>query len=138
MTARARAGAAATAATAALLLTACGADDPDVPRSWIADHYRPASTSASWQDTEDAPDRVADEIEGERGAMDRETGDSMVFLRYDDDIVIISPRTGGGSVIAIEDYATGRSHYSSYVSHWPSSQSSSGGDFRGGGPGSGK
>ncbi|WP_052852337.1 DUF4247 domain-containing protein [Streptomyces avicenniae] len=130
--------------TGALLVTACGGGgDPDVPDAWIRDTYERDTTpgGGDYLDRQDTPAQVADEIERERGAMDRVTSESMVFLRYDDDIVAISPRTDvpGGSSIDVDDYESGRSRYSSHVGHyWPASQGRSGSDFRGGGPGSGK
>ncbi|MFR9723176.1 DUF4247 domain-containing protein [Streptomyces sp. MS19] len=144
MSARTRVRAAAALLAGALLATGCGGDsDPDLPMSWIKDHYPedPDRSPDYYIDERDTPSIVADEIEGERAAMDRLVSDSMVFLRYDNHLVAIEPRTAPdhGSRIDVDTYASGRSRYSSYVgSHWPAAQSRSGSDFRGGGPGSGK
>ncbi|MDT0308647.1 DUF4247 domain-containing protein [Streptomyces sp. DSM 44917] len=144
--ARPRAGRRARAAVGAALLlaavaTGCGGgSDPQVPRGWIASTYEPAALSgnADYRDPVDAPARVADEIEGERGARDRIDRNGMVFLRYDEDLVAVIPHSGGGSGIDIEPYATGRTRYSAHVAHrWPAG-SGTGEEFRGGGPGSGK
>ncbi|ONK14490.1 DUF4247 domain-containing protein [Streptomyces sp. MP131-18] len=134
----------ATAAAGALMLLAAGCgggsgEDDDAPRAWIADTYERAGADDRYRDAADRPTAVASEIEGERRPEDRIDSEGMVFLRYDDDIVAVLPHTSGGSEIDIDDYDSGRSRYSSHVGHrWPASQGRSGGDFRGGGPGSGK
>ncbi|TDC74286.1 DUF4247 domain-containing protein [Streptomyces hainanensis] len=134
----------AAALLALLPLTGCGSDDdPDVPRRWIESTYERTGGERAglFLDRDTRPARVADAIEGETGAIDRIEDDGSVFLRYDDDIVAITPYGAAldGSRIDIDDYETGRSRYSSHVSHrWPAAQRDSGGDFRGGGPGSGK
>ncbi|GAB2913844.1 DUF4247 domain-containing protein [Streptomyces mayteni] len=136
---------AAAALVVLLPLTGCGSgdDDPDVPRRWIQSTYE--RSGSDWEDLfldrNNLPARVADAIERETAAIDRIEDEGSVFLRYDDDIVAITPFGAAldGSRIDIDDYETGRSRYSSHVSHrWPAAQRNSGGDFRGGGPGSGK
>ncbi|WP_230423467.1 DUF4247 domain-containing protein [Streptomyces radicis] len=129
---------AAAAVAGALLLSGCGGgDDDDAPRAWIASTYDRVRTDV-YADPADLPTRVAGEIEDERGPEDRVTSEDMVFLWYDDDIVAVAPSTVGGSEIEVGDYDRMRSRYSAHLGRWPVSQSSSGGDFRGGGPGSGK
>ncbi|WP_159029920.1 DUF4247 domain-containing protein [Streptomyces marincola] len=130
----------AAAVTGALLITGCGGgDDDDAPRAWIAATYESTGTPGRYRDARDAPATVAREISGERRPEDRVDSRGMVFLRYDDDVVVVAPRMTGGSDIDIDDYDEARSHYSGHVGHvWPASPSRGGGDFRGGGPGSGK
>ncbi|NYI04549.1 DUF4247 domain-containing protein [Allostreptomyces psammosilenae] len=128
----------AAALVAVTLLTGCsgGDADDDAPRDWIAEQYR--SSDGDYLDEVDAPARVASEIENHRsarGRIDSDT-DDMVFLRYEDDIVALSPY-GSGSRIEIEDYATGYRRWNSHVSTWPVPGSHDD-EFRGGGPGSGK
>ncbi|WP_062205094.1 DUF4247 domain-containing protein [Streptomyces sp. NBRC 109706] len=135
---RARALTAALAA-GALLLTGCsgGSDSPDAPKNWIRQTYESAGASSNiYLDPTDGPTRVADEIEGETRAEDRIVSGTDVYLRYDDDIVAITPHVSGGSDIEIEDYRRGVQRWHSHVGHrWSSSQND---NFRGGGPGSGK
>ncbi|UCM87790.1 DUF4247 domain-containing protein [Streptomyces marincola] len=132
----------AAAVTGALLITGCGGggdDDDDAPRAWIAATYESTGIPDRYRDARDTPVAVAHEIIGERRAEDRVDSGGMVFLRYDDDVVVVAPRGAGGSDIEIDGYDEARSHYSSHVGHvWPASPSRGGGDFRGGGPGSGK
>ncbi|MFD7133572.1 DUF4247 domain-containing protein [Streptomyces sp. NPDC059894] len=126
--------AAVAALLSAVLLTACSSDGADngVPREWISKTYTASGTG--WLDADSAPTKVADAIHGHREALDRAYGDSMVFLRYGDDMVTLSPQRTG-SRIEIEDYRNGYHRHSQYLSGWPDPDSSS---FRGGGPGEGK
>ncbi|MFD5320121.1 DUF4247 domain-containing protein [Streptomyces sp. NPDC127098] len=135
----------AAALLALLPLAGCGSgdDEPDVPLSFISATYERTGSSYEnrFLDRDATPALVADAIERERAAMDRIEDDGSVFLRYDDDIVAIAPFGSAlaGSEIDVDDYRSGRSRYSAHVGHrWPAAQRDSGGDFRGGGPGSGK
>ncbi|MFJ6995646.1 DUF4247 domain-containing protein [Streptomyces sp. NPDC003090] len=128
----------------ALLITAAFlagcADEPDddeaanpVPYSWIVSEYQP--NGADYVDEVDPPQPVADEIEGQSAAIERlHSDDGMVFLRYSDDIVAISPYQTG-SLVQVDDYRSGHKRWKSRLSKWPDPDSAS---FRGGGPGSGK
>ena len=116
-----------------LLTTGCG--ENDVPSDWIARQYRHDAASNGYLDRTDKPRKVADEIDGHTAAEDRLTDDGMVFLRYDQDMVAVSPH-GSGSLIEVEDYDDGYRRWGYHVrNHWPAPGSDS---FRGGGPGSGK
>lgn len=132
-----RTGPAAAAVTAAvgLLATGCSSAPNDVPYSWISDTY--SYSMGNYVDRSDPPSKVADEIDGHTKAADRIFDDGMVFLRYEDDIVAISPRTdsASGSVIDVDDYEDGYDRWRSHVRTWPAPGSSS---FRGGGHGFGK
>lgn len=100
---------------------------------------------ASAQDIDDAkaytvnrrPSLVADEITKAWKPADSFADASGVYLRYSDDVVAIFPR-GRGSLIMVEDADRAYRRYHSHVgSHW-GWNSRYGGDYRGGGPGSGK
>ncbi|MTE17781.1 DUF4247 domain-containing protein [Streptomyces sp. TRM43335] len=121
---------------AAMTLAGCSTDPEDgndVPSGWIRRQY--AAGGTGYVDRSDPPPRVAGEIDDHTSARDRHTADDMVFLRYRNDIVAISPRLGG-SLIQIEDYRTGHRRWKSRIgSVWPDPDSAA---FRGGGPGSGK
>ncbi|MFR9675521.1 DUF4247 domain-containing protein [Streptomyces sp. TR02-1] len=122
-------------ATVSFLATGCSAAPNDVPYSWISSTYE--YEMGNYLDPSDPPSEVADEIDGHTAAADRLSDDGMVFLRYDDDMVAIGPRSvGTGSVIDVDDYDDGYDRWSSHVRRsWPAPGSSS---FRGGGPGFGK
>jgi hypothetical protein len=121
---------------AAAALTACSEEPEEgnaVPSGWIRETYTPADTG--YVDSSDPTSRVADEIHGNTSAQDRHSDDGMVFLRYRDDIVAVSPHRTG-SLIEIADYRTGYHRWKPRLGNvWPDPDSAS---FRGGGPGSGK
>lgn len=134
-----RIGPAAAAVTAAfgMLATGCSSGANDVPRNWIRDTYRSAFVNgdSGYTDSSDTPEKVADEITANTAAADRHSSGGMVFLRYDEDMVAISPHASG-SFIDVDDYDDGYNRHRSHVgSIWPAPGSKS---FRGGGPGSGK
>lgn len=104
-----------------------------VPSGWIRSEYRPGG--GGYLDRSDPVSTVATEIDRHTSAQDRTTSGSMVFLRYRDDIVAVSPYRGG-SRIEMDDYRSGYHRWRPHVSSvWPDPDSAS---FRGGGPGSGK
>jgi hypothetical protein len=121
-------------ATAALAACSSGSDDGnDVPSSWIRKEY--GGAGVGYVDSSDATSTVAKEIDGHRSAKDRTSDGDMVFLRYRNDIVAITPYQSG-SKIEIDDYRTGYTRWRPHVgSVWPDPDSDA---FRGGGPGSGK
>ncbi|MDN3295238.1 DUF4247 domain-containing protein [Streptomyces ficellus] len=124
---------------ATVALTACSSepDDDDggngVPLSWIRQEY--GRSGAGYIDSRDRTSKVADEIHGHTSARDRTSDGDMVFLRYRDDIVAISPYKRG-SRIEVDDYRSGYKRWRSRIGNvWPDPDTSA---FRGGGPGSGK
>jgi hypothetical protein len=121
-------------ATVALAACSSGSDGGnDVPSSWIHKQYR--GSSVGYVDSSDGTSAVAKEINGRASARDRTSDGDMVFLRYRNDIVAITPYRSG-SRIEIADYRSGYYRWRSYVgSVWPDPD---GAEFRGGGPGSGK
>ncbi|TLQ43645.1 DUF4247 domain-containing protein [Streptomyces marianii] len=118
-------------------LTACS-DEPDddgnaTPSSWIRQQY--GGSGPGYTDPSDRVSRVGDEIHGHTASVDRVADGDMVFLRYRDDIVAISPYLQG-SRIEIDDYRTGHKRWRSRIGNvWPDPETDA---FRGGGPGSGK
>lgn len=131
--------AAVAAVLTATLLSACSSgggkgNSTAVPRDWIRKTY--TATGSDWRDPDSSPSEVARAIRSERKAQDRASGGRTEFLRYGDDMVTVSPyRSGGGSLIEIEDYRNGYHRHQRYLTHWPDPDSAS---FRGGGPGEGK
>jgi hypothetical protein len=120
-------------ATAALAACSDDSGGNAAPSSWIRKEYR--SSGVGYVDRTDPVSTVADEIHGRTSAQDRTTSGEMVFLRYRDDIVAVSPHQGG-SRIEIDDYRTGYRRWKQHLqSVWPDPDSES---FRGGGPGAGK
>lgn len=122
--------------TAALLVGCSSEDSDDAPRGWIADTYERGTGANVYRAPRELPTVVADRIDDRASAEDRITSGEQVFLRYDDDIVAVSPETPRGSRIEIEEYRDGVQRWHSHVGRrWSSSQND---NFRGGGPGSGK
>ncbi|MBV7697925.1 DUF4247 domain-containing protein [Streptomyces sp. TRM70350] len=120
-------------ATAALAACSGGSGTNAVPSSWIRQEYR--AGGGGYLDRSDPVTTVATEIHKHTSAQDRTSSGTMVFLRYRDDIVAISPYLGG-SRIEIDDYRSGYTRWKRHLSSvWPDPDSDS---FRGGGPGSGK
>ncbi|GGT27933.1 DUF4247 domain-containing protein [Streptomyces chromofuscus] len=116
-------------------LAACSGDSGGnaVPSGWIRQEYR--AGGGSYLDRSDPVTTVASEIEKHTAPQDRTSSGRMVFLRYRDDIVAVSPYLGG-SRIEIDDYRGGYHRWRPHLSSvWPDPDSDS---FRGGGPGSGK
>jgi hypothetical protein len=133
-----------TAVTAATLLSgaalaACssGPSGHQVPSDWIHQNYYVSNSYGYDLDPKDPPAKVADEINKHSSAKDRLEDSGMVFLRYRNDIVAVSPYEKG-SKIEIDSYNSGYHHWNSYIrNRWPIPDTD-GGAFRGGGPGSGK
>ena len=110
------------------------------PRGFVEDHYERAAA----QDLDDEalaypstkrPSQVAQEITDAWRPADQYIDSSGVYLRYDDDSVVILP-VAAGSLILLERLTTAYPRYHSLVgSHWGWGRGST---VRGGGPGSGK
>ena len=81
---------------------------------------------------------TADEIADAVKPADERSTPAGHFLRYDDDIVTISPESGGGSRIVVDDEETGYRRGFVYLGGWWGSYSGPAESFRGGGPGGGK
>ncbi len=83
------------------------------------------------------PSAVTSNIVGQWKPVSQFADASGVYLRYNDDMVLVRPR-GTGSVILVDDVERAyRNHYSSLGGNWGWS-SGHGEAFRGRGPGAGK
>ncbi|SCX57274.1 protein of unknown function [Klenkia marina] len=118
------------------VLTGCGAGDPD---DFIEDTYRSTGRDSDGE-TFTSPDPVgttAADIADAVPPSARQSDGGAEYLRYDDDIVIVSA-AATGSTVRVEDVdgRYSRGYYSYLGSGFrPGSPASSGGD---GGPGDGK
>ncbi|SDD95153.1 DUF4247 domain-containing protein [Actinokineospora iranica] len=84
-----------------------------------------------------APSAVSANIVGQWKPVSQYADASGIYLRYNDDMVLIRPQ-GKGSVIRVDDIDRAyRSHHSSVGGHWGWT-SGHGESFRGRGPGAGK
>ncbi|RKN46458.1 DUF4247 domain-containing protein [Micromonospora endolithica] len=110
------------------------------PRGFVEDRYRRAaaqdigSDAVAFTSTKN-PSTVAQEVSDAWKPADQYVDGSGVYLRYDDDSVVILP-LAAGSLILLERLNTAYPRYHSTVgSHWGWGR---GNTVRGGGPGSGK
>ncbi|MFC0527544.1 DUF4247 domain-containing protein [Phytohabitans kaempferiae] len=112
------------------------------PRGYVADNYsraaaRDIGTDALAYTSAKAPSEVADQISGVWTPADRYVDASGVYLRYDDDSVVILPLAAVGSLILVEKMTTAYPRYHGTVgNYW--GWGGRGGTIRGGGPGAGK
>lgn len=110
------------------------------PRGYVEDRYSRASgqdigrEAIAFTSTK-SPSAVADEVKDTWKPADEYVDGSGVYLRYDDDSVVILP-VAAGSLILLERLSTAYPRYHSTVGNsWGWGRGSS---VRGGGPGSGK
>lgn len=110
------------------------------PRGYVQDHYRRASSRDIGRDavaytSSRTPSQVSKDITDTWQPADQYVDGSGVYLRYDDDSVVILP-IAAGSVILLERMTTAYPRYHSRVgSYWGWGRGST---VRGGGPGAGK
>ncbi|MEU1605520.1 DUF4247 domain-containing protein [Micromonospora matsumotoense] len=110
------------------------------PRGYIEDRYTRSANRDIGRDavaytSNRTPSQVADDITGAWKPADQYVDGSGVYLRYDDDSLVILP-IAAGSVILLERMRTAYPRYHSTVgSHWGWGRGST---VRGGGPGAGK
>ncbi|MFI9642739.1 DUF4247 domain-containing protein [Micromonospora sp. NPDC051925] len=110
------------------------------PRGYIEDRYTRAASRDIGRDavaytSNRTPSQVAQDITGAWKPADQYVDGSGVYLRYDDDSLVILP-IAAGSVILLERMRTAYPRYHSTVgSHWGWGRGST---VRGGGPGTGK
>ena len=115
-------------------------------REHVKSNYKFVGTEAIPNDNDKAlvytstkpPSKTAADIIDAVKPGDKLVTDAGVFLRYKDDIVAITPQSGGGSQIQVEDEDSGYRHHFLYVGGWWGTYSGRGEGFRGGGPGAGK
>jgi hypothetical protein len=110
------------------------------PRGYVQDHYSRAATrdigsQAIAYRSDKAPSAVARDVTRHWRPADQYVDASGVYLRYDDDSVVILP-LAGGSLILLEKLTTAHGRYHSTVGNaWGWGR---GVTVRGGGPGAGK
>ena len=110
------------------------------PRGYVEDRFTRAASrdipgDAVAYTTSQAPSSVAADITGAWQPADQYVDGSGVYLRYDDDSVVILP-LAAGSLILLERMATAYPRYHSTVGNaWGWGRGST---VRGGGPGAGK
>jgi hypothetical protein len=110
------------------------------PRGYVQDHYQRATGQDIGRDaiaytSAKAPSQVAKDVTDAWQPADQYVDGSGVYLRYDDDSVVILP-IATGSVILLERLGTAYPRYHSTVgNHWGWGRGST---VRGGGPGAGK
>ncbi|MEV0324840.1 hypothetical protein CA850_15290 [Micromonospora echinospora] len=110
------------------------------PRGYVEDRYTRATGQDIGRDaiaytSTKRPSQVADEVTDAWKPADQYVDGSGVYLRYDDDSVVILP-VAAGSVILLERLSTAYPRYHSTVGNsWGWGRGST---VRGGGPGSGK
>ncbi|GLY22580.1 DUF4247 domain-containing protein [Micromonospora sp. NBRC 101691] len=110
------------------------------PRGYVEDRYTRATGQDIGRDaiaytSTKRPSQVADEVTDAWKPADQYVDGSGVYLRYDDDSVVILP-VATGSVILLERLSTAYPRYHSTVGNsWGWGRGST---VRGGGPGSGK
>lgn len=110
------------------------------PRGFVEDRYRRAASQDIGNDAvaytaSKAPSAVAKEVTDAWQPADQYVDGSGVYLRYDDDSVVILP-LAAGSLILLEKMDTAYPRYHSTVgNYWGWGR---GNTVRGGGPGSGK
>jgi hypothetical protein len=140
---RARRAATAVVTALALLLVAACSSQGDRVRDYLRDAYGdPTRAGDSETFRADVPvgtatERIVDRVD----PAARQADGGNEYLRYDEDIVIVSPAAGGGSTIRVEDLDDGF-RGGAFVFLGPGFRPGSpargtGGSF-GGGPGSGK
>lgn len=110
------------------------------PRGYVEDRYDRATARDIGRDavaytSSASPSEVAKEVTDAWKPADQYVDGSGVYLRYDDDSVVILP-AAAGSLILLERLDTAYPRYHSRVGgHWGWGR---GNTVRGGGPGSGK
>jgi hypothetical protein len=113
---------------------------PGSPRSYIQGRYSPVGAAAGAHavyQSPKAPTLVANEIAKAHRPQDQAFDPAGVFLRYNDDMIAVTP-SGTGSRIEIDDSERGYRAWYPYIGpRWggPGGRSAL---FRGGGPGAGK
>ncbi|WP_200208655.1 DUF4247 domain-containing protein [Micromonospora coerulea] len=130
----------AVAVVGALLAAFAILDGNFSPRGYVQDHYRRASSRDIGRDalaytSTRTPSQVSEDITDAWRPADQYVDGSGIYLRYDDDSVVILP-AAAGSVILLERMTTAYPRYHHVVGGgWGWGR---GRTVRGGGPGAGK
>ncbi|BCB77595.1 hypothetical protein GCM10022251_63120 [Phytohabitans flavus] len=111
------------------------------PRGYVSDNFTRAAAQDIGGDavaytSSKMPSQVSDELTGVWEPADEYVDGSGVYLRYDDDTVVILPLAAVGSLILVEKMSTAYPRYHGTVGgYWGWGR---GNTIRGGGPGAGK
>lgn len=97
----------------------------------------PALEGALVYASTDPPSRVARDIADAWSPADRHADPSGYFLRYRDDIVVVSS-TDTGSRIVVDEERRGYTRWYPFIGGYWGTYTGRGDDIRGGGPGAGK
>ncbi|UVS76717.1 DUF4247 domain-containing protein [Actinokineospora sp. UTMC 2448] len=110
-------------------------------RDYVDNTYTRAATLDQDEEiaytTTEAPSAVTAAIVGAWKPVSQYADASGVYLRYNDDMVLVRPHNGG-SVIRVDDVDRAYRRYHSHVSGYWGWTSGHGESFRGRGPGAGK
>jgi hypothetical protein len=126
-----------------LVLVGIAFAGPRSVRSYVADHYQRSRTSdaalagALVYTSSRQPREVANDIASAWRPADRHTDPAGYFLRYRNDIVVVSP-SGSGTRITVDDEHRGYARWYPFIGGYWGTYSGAGEGFRGGGPGAGK
>lgn len=131
------------AAFGLLVLLATAFAGPRSVRDHIAASYAktattdPALKGSTVYRSADAPSKVVEDITSAWKPADRHAEPAGFFLRYRNDMVVVSP-DGDGSRIVVDEARRGYSRWYPYVGGYWGTYTGGGDDIRGGGPGAGK
>nr|WP_255494960.1 DUF4247 domain-containing protein [Nocardia sp. GTS18] len=123
------------------VVTVVAVTGPKDPREFVAEKYQRARQLDQANDglaftTAAAPAAVAAAIAKATEPRDRRnTGDNH-YLRFDKDLVAVSPHAGG-SLVLVDSWANGTRRHHSHTSSYGWTSGSAAGDYRGGGSDSG-
>lgn len=112
-------------------------------REYVDDNYRrtkssdPALKGARVYSSPKAASDVTEDIAEAWKPAERHVDPAAYFLRYRNDIVVVSP-AGSGSRIVIDSQERGYARWYPFIGGYWGTYTSPGGDVRGGGPGAGK
>ncbi|MFC9962870.1 DUF4247 domain-containing protein [Nocardia ignorata] len=132
---------AAVVAVIVAVVTVVAVTGPQDPREFVAEKYQRARQLDQANDglaftTAAAPAAVAAAIAKATEPRDRRnTGDNH-YLRFDKDLVAVSPHAGG-SLVLVDSWANGTRRHHSHTSSYGWTSGSAAGDYRGGGSDSG-
>lgn len=118
------------------------------PREWLEEHY----TYVEGEDLDVEPivyssddsqiDTAAAIIDGtgpdDRSSGSSATGESLIYLRYDDDWLVTVAADQDGARIELFEFDEGYDRHSAFIGFWGGYYGRGGGFFRGGGGGFGK
>ncbi len=111
-------------------------------RSYLQDSYALVSSEDGGRSlvfaSPDSPSLTAQRIASRWKPADRINDPGGLFLRYRDDMVVVTSDGSGGSRIHVDDDRRGYARWYPYIGGYWGTFSGRGETFRGGGPGAGK